>query len=431
MNDFVRVVLPQSYDLVVGDTFQLFYRGIIEAVNPYCYDILALCEKGSNFPRYFEFTPEEAGEHLLTINVYGNDKTLLASGQTLLKIHAVKSSPAKPQNILCIGDSLTAGGTWVAEAHRRLTATDGEPTGHGLTGFHFIGTCTKDAVNYEGYGGWGWGNYLHYGYIEYSPVWITCKHNKTAADQHSKWQDASGAVWILETIEENRLKFKRHLQHVPKPEAGQLITHAEQALHTESIVIEASEYEAPNPFWNEDTNAVDFVQYCSKHDFGHIDAVYLFLTWNGQRPDRPPIKEYCQDMVSYGKQFVDILHCQYPNAIVKIMGLQVPSINGGTGFNYGAKLPYCDDYDLTRFVLELNRAYEAWTLEDNYKDFTEFINISGQFDSEYNMPSAPKCVNTRNKVTEIVGINGVHPLQEGYLQIADAVYRNMVKTFCQ
>ncbi len=149
MNDFVRVVLPKSYDLVVGDTFQLFYRGIIEAVNPYCYDILALCEKGSNFPRYFEFTPEEEGEHHLTVNVYANDKTLLASGQTMLKVHAAKGSPKQPVNILCVGDSLTSNGMWVAEAHRRLTAAGGEPKGHGLSGFRFIGTCTKDAVGYE------------------------------------------------------------------------------------------------------------------------------------------------------------------------------------------------------------------------------------------------------------------------------------------
>jgi hypothetical protein len=57
--------------------------------------------------------------------------------------------------------------------------------------------------------------------------------------------------------------------------------------------------------------------------------------------------------------------------------------------------------------------------------------ISGQFDSDYNMPHAHKCVNTRSSETEIVGTNGVHPMVEGYYQIADAVYRNMIKEFCQ
>ena len=34
MYDYVKVVLPESYDLVVGDTFHLFYRGIIEEESP-------------------------------------------------------------------------------------------------------------------------------------------------------------------------------------------------------------------------------------------------------------------------------------------------------------------------------------------------------------------------------------------------------------
>ena len=41
--DAIRVVLPKKNDLVVGDTFQLFYRGVVEAPNPFCYDILAVC----------------------------------------------------------------------------------------------------------------------------------------------------------------------------------------------------------------------------------------------------------------------------------------------------------------------------------------------------------------------------------------------------
>ena len=431
MQDYVGVVLPDHYDLVVGDTFQLFYRGIIEAVNPYCYDILALCEKGSNFPRYYEYTPEEPGEHVLTISVYGNDKTLLASGQTVLKVHAVQKSPEKPVNILCVGASTTAHGIWVEEVNRRLTDTEGAPKGDGLTGFRFVGTCRKEKVGFEAYGGWSWKSYITYGDWVYAPVWICCKHHKTAADQHSLWKDETGAVWILETIEKDRLKFKRHLQHVVKPEKGHVICHMEHAVNKEPIIVEASEYEAPNPFWNEETNAVDFVHYCQKHAFEKIDAVYIFLTYNGQRPDRPPVEEHCRNLKAYAKEFVDILHHQFPGAKVKIMGPAFPSVNGGTGANYGAKLPYCDKYDQIRLGLSFNRIFEEWSLQPEYREFVEFINISGQFDCEYNMPSAPKPVNTRSKVTELVGTNGLHPLPEGYLQVADAVYRNVIKEFCQ
>ena len=35
-------------------------------------------------------------------------------------------------------------------------------------------------------------------------------------------------------------------------------------------------------------------------------------------------------------------------------------------------------------------------------------------------------VNVRNKKTEKVGTNGVHPTMEGYLQIGDVFYRALV-----
>lgn len=44
---------------------------------------------------------------------------------------------------------------------------------------------------------------------------------------------------------------------------------------------------------------------------------------------------------------------------------------------------------------------------------------------------ADKIVNSRSAKTEKVGTNGVHPSTEGYYQIADVVYRNVIKEFCQ
>ena len=43
------------------------------------------------------------------------------------------------------------------------------------------------------------------------------------------------------------------------------------------------------------------------------------------------------------------------------------------------------------------------------------------------MPSIEKPVNSRSKITERIGTNGVHPNMEGYLQLGDAFYRALVK----
>lgn len=89
-----------------------------------------------------------------------------------------------------------------------------------------------------------------------------------------------------------------------------------------------------------------------------------------------------------------------------------------------------DGYEITYFMKELDLAYQAWCLEDGYKDFMEYINLSGQFDWEYNMPSEMRRVNSRSTILERVDWNGVHPSMDGYMQMADAIYRNFICSFC-
>ena len=65
----IKVYLADQYYLVVGDTFQLFYRSVIRAVNPYGYYLKVTGDKGHTFNRYFEFIPEAAGTYNLTLEV--------------------------------------------------------------------------------------------------------------------------------------------------------------------------------------------------------------------------------------------------------------------------------------------------------------------------------------------------------------------------
>ena len=72
---------------------------------------------------------------------------------------------------------------------------------------------------------------------------------------------------------------------------------------------------------------------------------------------------------------------------------------------------------------------EALCKLDKYNDFVKYVDIAGQFDTEYNMPATEKPVNNRNDTTEVVGSNGVHPSVSGYYQIADAVFRSLCQVF--
>lgn len=424
MGENIKVVLPRKYDLVLGDTFQLFYRGVIDTPNPFCFDIVAVSDMGKNFPRYFEFCPETVGEYLLTISVYGAGKKLLASAETLLCVNEAKN-PDKPINILCIGDSLTAGGQWVTECARRLTETGGEPSGCGLNGISFIGSKGGGEVHYEGFGGWLWETYLTGASVR--NFWVSCEHKKTLADQHSLWQDDDGNQWQLETIDAGRLKFTCFGGHTEsKPETGK-ITHIKNAVDPSEIAIKNTYYETSSPFYDEAEEKIDFRSYLSRLGVSDLDAVYILLGINGLTGMKNPAEEATRGVISQAKRFIDILHAQCPETKVKIMGLCVPSVTGGTGANYGAQLPYSDSYGITRFVFALNQAYEDLAYEEDYREFVEFIQVSGQFDSDYNYPMAEKPVNARSTKTELVGTNGVHPTPDGYMQIADAAFRNMVR----
>ena len=434
MDTSVRVILADKYDLVVGDTFQLYYRGIIEAPNPYCYSIVATCEKGANYPRYFEYTPENAGQHKLMISVYDAAHTLLGRGETVLNVVQPKRTDKKV-NILCIGDSITANGYWVCEAHRRLTKTDGEPKGIGCSNIHFIGNChfsdkARKEVGFEAFGGWTWESFtseaVHSIYVE-SP------NNRTQKDQHSLWKDENGVIWQLETVQSDYLKFNPYKNHTsPKPESGYL-THYLNAENTDPIPILSSFTEKCSPFYDFRSQKIDFKTYAEHSNIDIIDAVYIMLGVNGLlRPQATDntTEEYCKYVVSEGKVLVDSLKRDFPNVKVKILSPFLASVNGGCGFSYGANMIYANLYDYTRYIMELNLAYQAWANEEKYCQFLEFISVTGQFDSENNFPYILKPVNTRSKITERLDTNGVHPTTEGYYQVADAVYRNIVKEFC-
>ena len=417
--------MPDKYDLVVGDTFQLFYRGIIEAPNPFCYDILAVCKKGKGFPRYFEFTPTEEEEPKLTVSVFDAGKNLLGQAETTLVVKAPVENK-KPLNILCIGSSTTAGGQWPGEARRRLAEVGGEPEGLGFKNVNFIGTCGKEDVHFEGYGGWMWKSYLS---IANNNVWVTVDYNQNTEDQHSIWRDEQGFEWKLETLDIKRLKFLPYGDNPgKKPEPGRLV-HVANAVHTDDIVFSDSYYEKISPFYDEETDSISFKAYCKKLGIEKIDAIYVMLGINGLLDAPGDILDHCAEVVRQAKEFADIFHKEFPDGKIKVMGSMMSSVTGGVGWNYGAVLPCCDGHNLRRYILKLNEHYQAWAKEAEYSDFIEYINISGQFDCDNAYPEIEKPVNLRSKKTEMIGTNGVHPLDEGYMQVADAVFRNMVH-FC-
>ncbi len=432
MENQIRIILPKKYDLVVGDTFQLYYRGVIEAPNPYVYSIVSICDKGRNFPRYFEYVPTEPGQHKLTMKVYDAQRNLLGEAETLLNVVAPKA-PEKTTTILVIGDSLTGGGHWINEARRRIVETEGEPAGLGFeNAVKFVGTRKgyyPEAYS-EGYGGWHWDNFL---YNVPGAMMIECPNSRGVEDQHSLWQDENGAIWQLETLQIDYLKFNRWKDHSsPIPEHGPL-THYANAVDTSPIDFVSAFSAGGSPFLNPDTGKIDILDYCKRNNIEKPDVIYILLGGNGLMSTEACTntrEDYCQIVINKGKKLVGFIREAFPDVKVKIIGQPLGSVNGGMGANYGAALPLTDHYDIIHYKMELNRCYQAWCLEDDYKDFMEYVDLSGQFDCEHGYPCKEKPVNTRSTVMERMDTNAAHPTADGYKQFGDAVYRNIVASFC-
>lgn len=419
--------LPKSYDLVVGDTFELFYRGVIRSTNPYKYYIYVNCEKGTPYPRYYTYTPKdnEVGEYELTITLYDDYHQEIEQAKSILKVVSPKK-PKRKVNVLCFGDSLTFNGVWPYEGYRRFCKDDGEPKGLGfVNSLNFLGTMKKEEIGYEGYGGWKWREFCTNEAVStISSVWVDVeKHSLDENDQHSIWTSGN-LYWVLESIEEKRLKFKRGAGNYScNPSVGDTFKHVEGGIHKDELKVLKYEYEQGNPFYDEDIKGPNFKKYCSKHGYDGIDYVYILLSWNGQYI---PYNHDFSIHEPFIRMILNRIHLDYPMAKVRLLGIQSPSINGGIAANYGASGYYSDVFGEVSTAYYYDEFLEKLTLEDEYKDYCRYIDMKSQFDVEYNMPSTLLPVNKRNKTTERIGTNGVHPTMEGYLQIGDCFFRALV-----
>ena len=420
--------LAKRYDLVVGDKFELFYRGVIRSMNPYKYYINVTCSKGRPYPRYFTFTPSETeeGDYPLTVALYDDFGNKIEEASTVL--HVVNPLPPKRKiNILCFGDSITFNGVWPYEGYRRFTKTGGEPAGLGFEDrLNLVGTCKKDEIGYEGYGGWQWRHFVKNEAVSTtSSVWVEVdEHNLDENDQHSTWE-SENLQWILESIEDKKLKFKRGPGNYScLPKVGSYFENVDGGIHKENINITKYYFEKGNPFHDEEIDGPNFKKYCKDNNFEDLDYIYILLTWNGQYV---PYNKDFSHFEPFIKAILDRAKQDFPNIKVRLIGIHSPSVNGGIAANYGASGPYSDVFGEVTTAYNYNEYLENLCEKDEYKSYCRYIDMKAQFDVEYNMPSADFKVNARSNITEKLGTNGVHPTMDGYLQIGDVFYRALVR----
>lgn len=409
--------LPKKFDLLVGDNFEMFYKGISNCLNSDKYDYELTfgdsVNRGKNWSRKWEWTPDvkDIGTHTLNILIRDNRGKEIDKDSVNIVVSNKPSPPTNEKIILCIGDSLTTNGEWCSELKRRLTSIDGNPIGYGLSNIRFIGTKTSSGgCEFEGYGGWTFDSYLR-DMKTNNFMNIIGSFDKTSLDQHSIYKDSNGTQWKLETIEHNKIKIIKVTNNDDiLPISGTLIWVSGGVSHTD-IVYSSSEQAPGNPFWNDDINKNDFKTYAKKLGASQIDHAIILLGWNSTHETEQTYKDKTN-------RFINGLLTDFPDCKVTLLGLQVPSRNG-FGNNYGIDWKY---YDKLQSVWNFNKWYQD--IADTNPNI-DFVNVSGQFDTDYCMPIMQ--MHTNNRVSDMITIqsNGVHPTINGYYQISDAVLRNL------
>ncbi len=346
----IKVQLADEYTLVVGDNFQLFYRSIVQAPDPYGYYIKLEGKKGHAYNRYYEFKPESADAGMtydLKVSVCDANGVEYGSDTTKLVVLAEKVKTNNEKVVLCFGDSLTYNGVWVAQGISKFVKA-------GNTNVKTIGSMSKSIGGttsyYEGNSGWQWSSYI---------------------------TGASGK---------------------------------------------------DSPFFSKNsTSGISFKEYAQKYNVQKIDEMYILLTWNGIGGKFREFS-FTDALFSNAKKIIDQFHKDFPEGKVTLIGIPKPSMNAGLGAYYELNLGYADNYAQSVTVMNYNQFMEDWTKMEGYKDFLSYIDGMGQFDSEYNMPTEGKPVNNQNSTTEQVGnAMGMHPTNNGYMQIGDTFFRALMK----
>lgn len=422
----VDISLPSEICAVVGDTIQLFYKSIFRCVDFTKYDIYATCDIGHTYPRYYEVTPLVAnvGTHSLSFTIKDNNNNVIATKQTNLVVYAAGSSPASNINVLCIGASATQDGQWASEFKRRLVGSGGTPAGDGLSNITFVGrksvTFDGKQVNLEATGGYTFGSYT-------SPTTARYRFDVTAANEPTisvgdVYSNNGHNYTIVEINISPGSGGYFSCEGTGAPQYSGVLTKV-SGTGSDSITYASSSFSG-NPFVYD--GVIDVQQYADDYCGGTIDVIYTELFGNGS-------SDYTTNFASRlaaMQTFIDQFRAVFPNVKFCIGAQWNPDVRGGIGVNYGASGAWSHAYGMKFTFMGLLNALRDYIAANNLSG-VYICNWMNEFDEENDFLQTTKPVNTRSQVTEIFGVNGIHPSVVGYNQMADSAWRLFVSKFCQ
>lgn len=424
----VDITIPNNIIAVEGDTLQIFWRSIVGAVNPYIFDIYAVCSVGKSFPRYYEFKPtaDMVGKsYNLEVYVKTNNGTIVAQKTATIKVVSTMDSPSSTKNILCIGASATAGGQWVGELNRRLTATSGDgtpanPTGLGLSNIAFVGrkVGTSNSIHLEATGGWRVQDYAGEGQRAVR-FFVSGVDTISLGARYS----CNGTIYGVQEVNvtEGVGNIRCTLENAFVVPSGKLVKQSGSG--DAEITFTSYEQEKFNPFWNDAESRLDFSSYANEYCNGHIDCMIWHCGVNDlSSASIGTMMSVIENITISYRDIFRAYHEQFPSGKIIVSSVPVGSTNGGFAANYGSSA-YVNYFTFAKKVQAYAKALSDLCEESEFAKYVEYSPVLEEFDAENGYPIKQTAVNNRSSVTEAVGTNGVHPTAEGSYMVADAIYR--------
>ena len=398
------LILPPKFFAVVGYEFNIYWDTVYTTPDygAGCpnYMVQAVCNIGANNQRSFRVTPtaSQAGEHEITIQVYGVNGSLIDEKKsTLVVINPSAITISNPKNILSLGDStIDDTGYMIKNLYSSIAdlGFGNKILPIGTRGF--VGSRHEARTGYT--------------YKGYLTTYKTCKIyvsnlseivasvNELNVSPHPVFKNPnnSSRIWISDiNVAEGWMTADNNV--LTNGWSGTLQSYNTNVVNNvDNIVLYKN-------------NTVDFANYMASV-YGDADKTIDVLTMaNGINDCRGALKNQGQidEIVDNAKAIIDAFLSYNPNGKVLIA---LPKIKASTLIEVYPSTYTLNSYNLRKKINEVFSSYDERVIV--------FGEVCGM-DRFWGYPISQRAVAAR--IPETITYNGdaVHPRNEGYLQIAD------------
>lgn len=376
------------------EEFSLYYDNFIHPIYPW-QDIVVICEYGRNLGHCYRITEyPQVNEFSLVIKVYDEAGELVTQKETVIELY--DQDIEEPYRIICVGDSQTQKATYVSHMQSRLKNV--------IT----LGTRTFDGHTFmEGRAGWQYKSYFERHALdkgERGPLsWVSPFLFPKGIAGKAYFGDME---FYRASREEKRSTCCFNGFAIPDITQGDYY-HDDGKLYRWGV---------EEPIQDQIEWEFSFKKYLERNSIDNVNAVSLLMGANDLYAiDYGNTQELVECYVEYAKRFVASIHEADENIDVII---NLPVL-GSEQYAFG-KVYGCG---LTRKLYAHNIRAGSKALIEAFKDVkgVYLCPMMCCLDTENNYDRGSFAANLYNDTPMIHKMDGIHPNNDGYHQMGDAL----------